>query len=333
MTPQPFKTPQPPIATTELPFLTESEPFQTTEVFKDNELAVYQPVSYNNNRSTTAGTSVRQISTQVAMLERQLGSLRNSNERLRETLARLEAHPPQPLKVQLAQANLTSGSQHLPAENNREGSTAKQETEQDAAALPSSQKVPRKIPFGADVQLASQEQAMGPDPVPLARAKPKQLQPPPIETLPAPEVAPEVYASLPPLVALSTDQPTVPLPSSEAPQLVSAISPVAANLTPTGPAGIVYGRAGSVFTRTAFAVDLGEFKSRGDAQTHLEHASAVSGLVAGVSGHVLAKDPDPENGIEYRAVAGPFANARDTALACAQLRAQNLPCRMVIHPK
>ncbi|MDX5592766.1 hypothetical protein [Pseudovibrio sp. SPO723] len=316
--------------------LMESKP-QYLRVYKDNEVATYRP---QLTGLQPVSAHMQEIKLQMASLEQTVGDLRQSNAALQDTIELLKSHPPRPLRERIA--DLDDELLPPPAKPAAEAEPAIDTATSEPAAKQPAPDTPQSIIAerparnaapkldAAETQAPSQLAAN--ETVPTPRPKAAIINPE-IATLPAPEIAPEVYENLPAFAALVPNQTSVTLPDATPPQLVASIPSPQEQLEVTSAAGIVYGRAGSVFTRSAFAVDLGSYEDREEAENILRRAEELSTLIDQVGTRIRPGKPTAEQGILYQALAGPFANARDSVLACAQIKGMDATCRTVIHPK
>ncbi|SDU10770.1 SPOR domain-containing protein [Stappia sp. ES.058] len=186
-------------------------------------------------------------------------------------------------------------------------------------------------------------------------------KPGPVETMPAP--VGRVTRRAPPKPAaprfaeetlpanLSEPVRIVALPGAEPPANVASV-PTAENTEPalpavpgarpptkpddarlsiSGAAGRISGAAGNRIGRSDFALDLGRFESREEAEGRwAEIRETQPALPATISSRIV---DDPQNPGELRLMAGPFPNAADAAAACAYLSSGDITCLPALYPR
>jgi hypothetical protein len=135
---------------------------------------------------------------------------------------------------------------------------------------------------------------------------------------------PSSVASIP---ATDGNPPTTP----PAPGVRAPGEPAGTELSVSGAAGRMSGEAGNRIGRSDFALDLGRFGSRADAEGRwAEIRETQTALPASISSRILE---DPQSRGELRLVAGPFPNAADAAAACVYLSSGDITCSPVLYPR
>ncbi|WP_029057078.1 SPOR domain-containing protein [Stappia stellulata] len=186
-------------------------------------------------------------------------------------------------------------------------------------------------------------------------------KPVPVETLPAPvdpatrhapdkpEKARFAEEGLP--ASLSEPVRIVALPGVPAPKSVASVPTAetvdpAASATPgprpeekpsstalpvSGAAGRISGESGNRIARSDFALDLGGFANREEAEARwADIRETQPALPAGIFARYVEDAQSPD---DIRLMAGPFPNAADAAAACVYLASGDITCQPTLFPR